>query len=180
MSVRIMRSQKASMEENFGKLVKSIYTEEPFWYHKTSKGESFKKVILGGEPFEYRKNIYRGEFWESYEKLSRVESPCDTIRYLWKRVSKKLWKVSRLESPSDNIKLRKSELLQKGQKVLQSGTGFGCYKVGQLVLQSWTGCILQSGTILLQNETGITNWDIFITKWSLHRCKRLPLRQSRW
>ena len=29
MSVRIMRLQKASMEESFGKLVKSIYAEEP-------------------------------------------------------------------------------------------------------------------------------------------------------
>ena len=45
MSVRIMRLQKASMEESFGKLVKSIYAEEPLWYHKTSMEESFKKVF---------------------------------------------------------------------------------------------------------------------------------------
>ena len=82
-------------------------------------------------------------------------------------------------SPCDTIKLRKSEFLQKGEKVLHSGTGFGCFKVGQLVLQSWRVVLLQSGKILLQNETAITKWDIFITKLSFHRYKRLPLRQSR-
>ena len=44
------------------------------------------------------------------------------------------------------------ELSQSGQKLLQSGAGFGYYKVEQLVLQSGTDCI-------------VTKWDNFIIKW---------------
>ena len=56
----------------------------------------------------------------------------------------KVMKSIQGESPCNNIKFQKSELLQ-------SGTGLGYCKVGQLILQSWTGCI-------------ITKWDKFITK----------------
>jgi len=44
-------------------------------------------------------------------------------------------------------------------KLLQSGTGFWYYKVGQFLLQSGTALLLQSETILLQSGTGITKWD---------------------
>ena len=37
--------------------------------------QSFKKVICGGEPLQYCKNIYGEKLSESYKRLSRVERP---------------------------------------------------------------------------------------------------------
>ena len=48
------------------------------------------------------------------------------------------------------------ELLQSGQKLLQSGTGLGYYKVEQLILQSGTNCIVKKWDNLLQSGTGNT------------------------
>ena len=109
---------------------------------ETFMEKSFKKVIYGGQPLEYPKIMYRGEFWESCETLSSIMSPWNTIKHLWRRVLKKSWKLSRLESTCDTLKFWKREFLQ-------SGIGLGYYKVEELVLQS--------GTI--------------VTKWSLTMLK---------
>ena len=56
-----------------------------------------------------------------------------------------------MESSVDFIIVNTTELLQ-------SRTAFCCYKIERVVL-------LQSGTVLLLSETGITKWDNVITKW---------------
>ena len=45
MAVRIMRSQKASMEENFRKVMRGSRLQSPCETIKTSMEESLKKVI---------------------------------------------------------------------------------------------------------------------------------------
>ena len=62
MTVRIMRSQKASMEQSFRKVMKSIQAGEPLKYRKNIYGGEFYKIIEGGDPLEYHKNVYGGEF----------------------------------------------------------------------------------------------------------------------
>ena len=148
------------------------------YYKKTSteRGEYFKNhklsMIYGSQNYEITKNIYGGE-WKSYEKnldwrafminkLSTVES-FQKVQSHWNTVTasigesfEKVMKNIQAGDPLWQHRIEKSELLQSGQKSLQTGTGFGYqvitrwdnqyYKVGQFYCK--VGRVLQSGTII--------------------------------
>ena len=91
------------------------------------------------------------------QKFLRRRVVVKSSKHLWRRVLEKLWKVSRYKYPS-NCK-KKTELYRLVQKVLQSEAALCYYNVGQLFLQSGTGCFIAMW------DNFITKWDNFITEW---------------
>ena len=55
-----------------------------------------------------------------------------------------------------------------GQELLQSRAALHYYKVGEQLLQSWAGNLLQSGAVIITKWADITKRDKFITKWVKH------------
>ena len=152
MAVRIMRSQEAN---SFGKVMKSkkikkystlltfviplVIPQKHLWRRV------LKKLSTVESPWNTVKTSMEESYEKKFEQLNRAESPCDTIKCFMEESFEKYlgWEA---------LSYHNIELLQSWQKVLQSGTGFCYYNVGQLVLQSGVGCI-------------ITKWDNFISMW---------------